>query len=370
MLKPYPHQEKFIDENPNKCIMAWETRSGKSLPASVWIDKRQGETYIVCLKQNKKDWIRANTRATVLTKEEFKKYNSFVNPTAIVIDEAHTTSSPLFISTRRSQLSSKMYDLVKKFPDMHVLLVTATPVKNDAWSLHTLMCYIGVYYDWKKWREMFFELKTAPFLPFPAWFPKKDWRETLKPFVYKHCNIVSLKDIVKDLPPIDDQIIDIKHKTKYVRLDDHTWHDEHKAEQKDKEDFILNLGFRKIIVVCHYTYQIDELRDILSKDKNTYVLDGRVKDQDEVKRLAQADEDCYFIVQASMGMAFDGYMFGALVFVSMSHKCVDHTQMNGRTRHLEHLKAYTHYYLIGGVWDRKIFKTIREGRDFNPHENN
>lgn len=367
-MKPYPHQQRFIDQNPNKAIMAWEARSGKSLPASIWLDKRQGEKYIICLKQNKKDWQRINTGATVLTKEELKKHDGFKNPTAIVIDEAHTTASPLFITTRRSQLSTKVYQLVKKYPNMHVLLVTATPVKNDAWSLHTLLCYIGVYYDWKKWREKFFELKSFPFLRYPAWFPKSNWREELQTLMYKHCDIVSLKDIVKDLPPIEDEVIDIKHKVKYVRGDEDTWHDEHKAEQKDKADFILNLGFRKIIIVCHYTYQIDELKDILSKEKRVYVLDGHVKDQDEVKRLAQADDDCYLILQASMGMTFDGYMFSSIVFASMSHKCVDHTQMKNRSRNLEHLKAYTHYYLIGGRHDKKIFNTIKLGRDYSPHE--
>lgn len=368
MLKPYPHQQNFIDKNPDRAIMAWEARSGKTLPAVYWLNKRQGEKYVICLKQNKKDWQETNTGAIVLTKEEFKKYDNFINPVAIVVDEAHTTASPLFVTTRRSQLSTKMYKLVKSYPNMHVLLVTATPVKNDAWSLHTLLCYIGVYYDWKKWRETFFELKSFPFLRFPAWFPKKNWREELKPIMYKHCDIVSLKDIVKDLPPIEDQIIDIKHKDKYIRQEEHTWHDEHKSEQKDKADFILNLGYRKIIVVCHYTYQIDELKDILSKEKNTYVLDGRVKNQSEVKKLAQEDEDCYLILQASMGMAFDGYMFGAIVFASMSHKCVDHTQMRNRSRNLEHLQAYTHYYLIGGRIDKKIFATIKSGRDYSPHE--
>ena len=118
----------------------------------------------------------------------------------------------------------------------------------------------------------------------------------------------------------------------------------------------------------HYTAQIDELKDKLSKEKPVFVLDGRTKDADLIKRQAQEADDCYFICQASMGFGFDGWMFEALVFASMSHSCTHHTQMTGRLRHLEHLKVIPIYYIVGGRWDRRILKTIEKGKDFNPHE--
>ncbi len=55
-MKLYPHQARFLDDNPRKAILAWEMRCGKSIPAAFWIDMpcRSGNTYIICIKQNTK----------------------------------------------------------------------------------------------------------------------------------------------------------------------------------------------------------------------------------------------------------------------------------------------------------------------------
>lgn len=367
-MKPYPYQQKFIDENPRKALLAWEMRVGKSLPAAIWIDHpcRAGNTYIITPKQNKKDWLAFGTKATVLTKEEFKKAR-ITNPTALVIDELHYFGSPLFIKGR-SQLSTALYNLIKNNPTVDVLGLTGTPVRQDAWSLHSLLCYIGVYYDWKQWRNKFFELKYMPFLTRPAYFPRSDWRTNIRPYIEKHCNILSLKDVVEYLPPITPVMVEIKQ-PKYVLPKDEivTWTHEHLHEQQNKYKEILKLDYRKILVVAHYTAQIDELAKILSKEKPVYILDGRTKDADKTKREAQEADDCYFIVQSSMGFAFDAWMFGAMVFASMSHSVLNHTQMAGRLRNTAHLKPYNIYYLLGGRWDKRILACIEAGKDFNPH---
>lgn len=379
-MDPYPHQQDFLDKNPNKAILAWEMRVGKSLPASIWIDHpvRTGNTYIISPKQIKKDWVKMDTKATVLSKEEFKKAwnNSEIEkPTAIVVDEAHYFASPLFVKGR-SQMAAALYELVREYPNCHILLLTATPIRQNAWSLHTLLCYIGEYYDWKDWRKEFFNLEDATFIkhrpgkwnPTKIWMSHPKWRTNVRKYLEKHCDIVSLKDIVEYLPPQESKIITVKQKP-YERPTDEivTWTHEHQYEQTDKYKEILKLGYNKLIVVVHYTDQIDELSAILSEEKPVFVLDGRTKDADDIKRQAQEAEECYFIVQASMGFGFDGYMFGAIVFASMSHSCVYHTQMTGRTRHLKHLRPVTNYYLVGGRWDKRIYDTIEAGKDFNPH---
>ena len=150
-MKLLPHQQRIVELNPRKILLNWEMRVGKTLPATVWIDHpcRSGNAYIITPKSNKKEWERYGTKATVLSKEEFKK-TEIIAPTAMVIDEAHFFASALFQrrGKGRSQLADKLYNLVRKYPEMDIMLLTATPVRNDAWSLHTLLCYIGVYYDW------------------------------------------------------------------------------------------------------------------------------------------------------------------------------------------------------------------------------
>lgn len=327
---------------------------------------RIGNTYIICKKQNKQEWIRYGTKAMVLTKEEFKKAK-IIAPTAIVVDEAHNFGSPLF-AKGRSQLAESLYKLLQANPDCDVLLLTATPVRNNAWSLHSLLCYIGVYIPWKEWRERHFELVKLPFLRFPAWMPRSDWRERIQQPLKKYTHIVSLSDVVENLPPAETRIIKVKT-PKYIKPIDMvtTWTDEHRWEQNAKAKEILELGYRKIIVVCHYTAQIDALAKELGEYKPVFILDGRTKDADATIRAAQQSEECYFLVQASCGEGWDGWMFGCMVFASTSHSHVSHTQMLGRQRHPKHLKTTETIYLIGGRWDKRIYDSLMLAKDFNPH---
>jgi hypothetical protein len=364
------HQKEFVDRNPDYALLAWEMRVGKQLPACIWSNhpKRNSNPIIVCLKQSRDDWKKDAPHATVYSKEEFKKYyKNIKDPSCLVIDEAHTTASPLFTKAR-SQLSTAIYTFIRTNPKIHVLLLTATPIRNDPSSLHTLLCYRGVFIPWKEWRDKFYSLEFRPFLRFPAYFPKPTWRTDIRPILEKYSDIVSLRDCVGELPPETVEIIKVKTPKYKAPIGELTkWTDEHQHEQTLKADEIKKLGYRKLIIACHYTAQIDSLANELGKDREVFVLDGRTKNPGEIKRLAQASDECYFIVQASMGMGFDGYMFPALVFASMSHKSVDHTQMKGRLRSLEDLHPVVYYYLIGGKWDQRIYDCIMVNRNFDPH---
>jgi len=364
------HQQKFLNQNPDNAILAWEMRVGKFLPGCLWSNdpKRNSNPIIICPKALKSEWIKGAPHATVYSKEEFKKHwNTIKNPSCIVIDEAQTTASALF-TKGRSQLSTDIYNFIKDNKGINVLLLTATPIRNDPASLHTLLCYIGVYIPWKEWRNEFYTLESRPFLRFPAWFPRSDWRVKIRKYLEMHCNIVSLRDCVDDLPPEMIEIVKVKTPP-YERVEGEItrWTDIHQHEQANKVEAIKKLGYRKLIIACQYTAQIDKLAKELIKEKPVFILDGRTKNHDEVKRMAQEAPDCYFLVQSSMGLGFDGYMFPALVFASMSHKSVDHTQMKGRLRSLEDLHPSIIFYLIGGIWDKRIYDSIILNQNFNPH---
>lgn len=361
------HQQRFLDQNPDKALLCWDCRTGKTLPASIWGKNRGTRGVIVCPKQGVEDWKRHSPEALVLSKEQFKKLSRGIeNPTSLIIDECHTTASGLFLKGR-SQLSTAVYNLVKKYPDMPVLLLSATPITNNPASLHTLLCYIGKYIPWDKWRERFYTLERRPYLPRPAWFPKAGWQKDIRTVLEKYADIVSLKDCIDYLPPVTKDIIKIKT-PKYIKdMAEAPWTHEHLHEQSKKPEYIKTMRYRKIIVACHYTAQIDEMEKELSKVRQTFVLDGRTKKPDDVKRMAQEADECYFICQASMMYGWDGFSFGCLVFASMSHKCLDHYQALGRMINVDDPKPIFYEYLIGGRWDKKIYDSIQLGNDFNPH---
>ncbi len=139
----WPHQQRIVDLNPNKALLCHEMRTGKTLIAVNWLEMRANNSIVVCPKQLKKSWKENSPLSSVYSKEEFKKkWKTIEKPSGLVIDEAHTFASPLF-TKGRSQLSTAMYEFIKANPDMDVMLLTATPIRNDPSSLHTLLCFIG-----------------------------------------------------------------------------------------------------------------------------------------------------------------------------------------------------------------------------------
>lgn len=372
--KRRPHQQRILDQNPNKAVLVWSPRSGKSKAGEDWINHpdRGNNTYVICLKKNKKEWIKRAPNATVYTKEELKKYFSDVkNPTALLIDELHYCLSPLFIAKKRSQLTTCVYTLIKKYPDMHLMGLTGTPLTNDPASCHTLLTYIGHYIEWKKYREKFYELKYLPFMSYPAYMPVKNWRGMANELLVQYTDIVSLHDCVDSLPPVINEVVEVKTKPKvYEEDEEYHWTKSHKHEQLEKYKYIKELNYRKLILVCHYTEQIDELADKLKSEKPVFILDGRTKNQEDTIAQAQQESDCYLIVQSSCGESWDGYYFDAMIFVSMSHTVKDHTQMVSRldTIQPELMKPKIYYYYVFGKWDCRIYDSIMSGEDFNIHK--
>lgn len=366
------HQQRLKDNLKDKMFLVWEGGAGKTVAACIWLkDGRDSDALVVCPKKIVKKWKvelkKWGTQATVISKEEFKKM-PIKNWSAKVIDEADEFASPLFIAKSRSQLTASMYELTKKYPEMPTLLLTATPIRSNPWNLHTLLTFLGKYIDWKVWRDRFFTLQRMPYLPRPAYIPTPNWRTEMRPYLEKYADIVLLKDCVDELPPITEEYINIKT-PKYIKeIDAKPFFDEHRWEQQNKAKEIIEIGknFRKVLVVVYYREQIKELEKALKKDKETFVIDGSVKDQELIIEKATNSDECYFIVQASIGAGFDANTFSCITFVSMSYAVRDFVQMNFRVRRIHDLKPVMRYYLIGGRCDRAILKNIQAGFDFVP----
>lgn len=369
-----PHQQRAVDRNGKKELWCWATRTGKTLPASLWSNHpdRNSNPYVLCLKKDKKAWQRAAAHATVLTKEEFKKsWKDIVDPSSVVIDESHWAHGAVFTKQGSAQAKA-VYNFIKKWPNMHVLLTTATPVRNDPSSMHTALCFIGHYIPWKDYQMEMYNLVRRPYSPWPFYEPKPNWRAAVRKYLEKYADIVTLADVVDYLPPETHEIIEVPmQRYEYQEDEEHRWTTEHQHEQTGKAKVIIELGdkARKLLVVAQYTKTIEDLALQLGKHKPVFVLHGKTKDGDAVIKQAQASDDCYFIVQASMASGFDGYMFDAMIFTAMSHKVVDYIQGLGRLHHTQFVKPAIYYYLIanyptGKSWDAKVYASIKEGKDF------
>ncbi len=378
MKSPYKHQKRFIDQNPDKALLVWEGGLGKTFAACQWLALRPTrKALVVCPKAIVGKWRRAleeeSVEATVVTRDAIKVMD--LSPyTAKVYDEAQDFSSPLF-SRARSARAAKVYKDVKDNPDTHILLLTATPVRSTPWNIHTLACYIGRFWNVKKFRDEF-EYMTDIYGRM-HYELKNDWRTLVRPYVEATADIVLMSDCV-DVPIQHNQKVSIpwtkkqEEKIGSLYLEPAAeWHERHRAENSQEKLSELKrlVGkYRKSIVVCHYTAQIDAYAAELGKDRAVFVLQGSTKDQDAVIEGAKSSDDCVFIVQASMGAGFDADEFSVVIFASMSFKYVDYAQMKYRVKRIHNLHENLFIHLLGGKCDSAVYDTIQKGKDFDVHE--
>lgn len=374
-----PHQVKFAKDYSGPRLLVHEGGTGKTICAAVWLrDGRDDFALVICPKRVVKKWEdtlkKWDTKAVVLSKEQFKKLSP-KNWSAIVVDEADEFASPLFTKAR-SGLSEALYNQVKAYPDIPVLLLTATPIRSTPWNLHSLLCFMGHYISWKAWRDKFFYLQYPDFgkyrfLTRPAWMPKPDWRTMIRPYLEKYADIVLLKDCVEDVPPVYEEVVTVKS-GKFPGTDEleprRRFVAEHLHEQKDKPKKILEIGkeYRKVLVVAYYVEQVEELGRVLAKDRKTYVVHGGIKDQEALLKEANEVDECFLVVQASLGAGFDADTFSCVVFASMSYAVRDLVQMRFRVRRIHNLHPVVYYYLIGGRCDTAVKNNVDLGKDFVP----
>lgn len=368
-IKPYPHQTKYL-KNSSKNILVWECGTGKSHTAGWWLKSKDTDALVICPKNVKEKWTKTleecGTKATVFSKEEFKKIEQ-KEWSALVVDEADNFASPLFMRGR-SQMSTALYHLIRSYPNMPRLLLTATPVRSSPHNLHSILVFAGFYIPWQKWRDKFYSLQKMPYLPRPAYLPIKGWQKMMKPIIEKYCDIVSMSDCIGILPDETHEIIEVKGEKFESEEWDNSFHEEHRHEQKNKAKYIKEIAkeFRKAVVVAYYREQIDELEKKLSKERETFVIHGGVKNQEEIIKQAQESGECYIIIQASIGAGFDLDTFSCMIFASMSYSVRDYIQMTHRIKRIHNLHPVKYYYLHAGRCDKAVYKQIKLGFDFVP----
>jgi len=374
----HKHQEEFRKRNKKRELLLWEGGTGKTLAGCVWLDQRKHlKALVVCPKSIiskwKRDLAEENVVADVYSRDDVKKID-LNKYEAIILDEAQDFASPIF-DKGRSQRTEAIYKYIKTHPDAHILLLTATPVRSTPWNIHTLACYLGIYWDVKKFRDEFFHL-TDKFGRL-HYEKNKDWRIKIRPYIESIADIVLMSDCV-DVPIQHNQIEKIKwtgaqdNKVKGEYLEPSAeWHLRHRVENGPEKFAKLQeiiSQYRKVIVVCYYTEQIETYSKAIGEDRQVYVLNGSTKNQDDVIASAQSADDCVFFVQASMGAGFDADKFSVIVFASMSFRYIDYSQMKFRVKRIHNLHENTFIHLLGGKCDEAVYNTINEGKNFDPLE--
>jgi superfamily II DNA or RNA helicase len=372
----YPWQEKALTPPNDHAIWCAEAGTGKTHAAVLWLQQgeRSKNAVVICPKQIRADWKARAPFATVYSFEDFLKAIPPENPSAVVVDEADAMASPLFIAKARSKRTGRLYNYLYDYPDVHILLLTATPVRSTPWNIHTLLVLAKIKSPdtWKKYQSMFFELQYKPFLPRPAYFPVKGWQSRMQDLINKYTHTALMADMV-ELPEETHEVIKLKAPD-YEKNEE--WEPmaqfvaDHRLEQQSKDKTIKEIarGYRKVVVVAHYREQIDQLERALSKERQVFILDGRTTHAEQVIAAAEASPECYFIVQASVGAGFELPSFAVMIFASQGYSVRNWVQMKARIKRINSLKPTKYYYLQAGRCDKMIYDSIESGKDFVPSE--
>lgn len=379
----YKHQQRFADKDPDKALLCWEGGLGKTIAGCVWLKSNKrpvGARLVICPKTVIGKWKReliewgADAQVDVVSRDEVKKMN-LDKYVAIIIDECQDFASPLF-QKGRSQRATVIYNFVKTHPNAHILELSATPIRSQSWNIHSLACYLGKFWPVKKFRDEFYHL-SKKFGRF-HYEPNSDWRIKIRPYLEEIADIVLMEECF-DIPMQHESTEVIpwtKKQEEALRAeclsdDVSEWHMRHRLENGEEKYKHLEKmldKYRKVIVVCHFRSQIDDYAERIGKNRQVFVLHGGVKDQDAVIQQAQASDDCVFIIQAGMSSGFDADKFSIMIFCSMSFAYVNYQQMKFRMKRSHNLHENFYFYLMGGKNDEAVFKTIMQGKDFDPLE--
>lgn len=264
-------------------------------------------------------------------------------------------------------MAEKLYKMIQDQQIEHVLLLTATPYRNQPHSIHTLLSYIGKAPRWKEWQANTYEIKILPYLPRPAWMPQKNWRKYAINYATPRIYTAKMSDIF-DVPTQHEEHFDIPTEklSPFQRKADTPvgeWHETAKREtDKEKLDWIRDYarGKSKIIISCRYKEAIKMYEKELSKDYKVYVVTGETKDQEGVIREAENDPECILIVQADIGAGWEAPSFSYMIFANLSFSYRSYIQMKGRILRANRLKENFYVHLVGGKCDKEVYNRIVE----------
>lgn len=384
-MQLYDWQKTALEKDNDYALWCAEAGTGKTFGAKLWKDQnsedwtRNRNPVVFCPKAIRTDWSKAVDH--VFTPHEVRTKDLPANPSCIIIDEIDEYASPLFVGKKRSKMAEKLYNYIKRWPEAHVLGLSATPIRSTPWNLHSILCYIHRYIDWKDYRNRFFFLDTPRYMTRPAWFPKVGWQKSMQPLLDKHAEFALMTDILPSdkIPEETHTIITLKD-PKYEKNEE--WEaskqlaEDHRLEQLGKHLEIkkLSKGYRKVVVVAHFREQIADLEKNLGSERQTFVLHGGIADHESVIAAAEDATECYLIIQASIGAGFELPSFTAMVFASQGYSVRNYVQMIGRIKRSGDLlktkgrKVLRYYYIQSGKMDRGVYKSIEAGKDFVPSQ--
>lgn len=414
-MKLYQYQQKILNEDRKKCLIALGTGTGKSF---LGLNLAQGSTLVICPKQQRDDktWQRENEKwetnkeITVISKEELRtKWQDLPAFDTVIIDECHNNLGvmPAYVQRKNiqypkaSQIFEATQNYLKKYPPKRLYLLSATPVPKPM-SLWAIGVLFGQDWDFGRFRETYYtEIRMGLRR---IWIPKKGdaIKQRLASLVQKLGYTGGLNDFF-DVPEQTHKTVEIELSEEQKRavvgmtfseadalvrrarlrtIENGVLYGK-KIEETDgktdimtdkttifkshKIDYILDraVEFPKMLIFANYTAQIMEIEKALKKEGyKVSTLTGQTKDRTFIKKVNDSPDPHIIIAQSSISAGYELPSFPCVIYASKSWRFVDYEQSLGRVLRANHLKKNLYIHLVVKGCDKDCHDTIMSGQDF------
>jgi len=428
-IKLKKHQQKLVDENKKKNLLAWECGTGKSFGLLGLIQKNQVNPLLLTIKSDYDKWVGLieshNLEADVMTKEQFRKATTkqiikkvFDEKTmkkveikktvpaperlkrynAVIIDEVH------FFSLSTSMMNKSILKYLKLYKPEYLWIASATSCDDNPWKLFGIGNILGHDWNYKRFQHHFFHMKRFPVkrkhingLPIE--------KEVAK-YIRFLGDVVKMDDCV-DMPPRvlmkeyfemtadqkkyykligeDKELLVITRNGKWQQICGGTLHlterdpetekiikDERLLFKCDKLNRLIELceEHKKIFIVCKYSPEVEYIKETLQKkfkDKKIFKFTGKTSSS----RKKYADEtdkldECVVIANAACSEAYETNTIPIMIFYSYSFKLIHYIQIRDRIRRINNIGIRTYISLIiKNSIDEAVYESIQNKKSFD-----
>lgn len=389
MLELYNHQKRLLAKNLPRCLIAHSVGTGKTVSSLALAEQNKVNCLIIVPKALRESWGRSvalfsGNNHRIISKEEFRRdWDILPRYNGLIIDEFH------FFGNLKSQMSKSLIKYQKKYKPTFIWGLTATPYCSSAMNIYALASHLG--YKWNYWEffnKFFYKIPMGGrSIPVQKKGIEKELAQLVKS-IGDTCTLESCVDVPEQvfetiyfektkkqeraINKIEDTIPIVRWTATHSILqgvkngDDYT-----QDEFFDclKNDYIASLSEEnpKMVVVCRYNLQIELLKNILEgKKKKVFIINGQVKNRDEVVQEIEKTEECIVLLQADCGIGFEIPSVPLMVFASLSFSFVAHEQCKGRILRINKLKKNVYQYLIiKDSIDEEVYNCVMAKQDFS-----
>ncbi len=390
---PWSHQQKLIQANPKKHLLAWEVGTGKSLAAITLVKQNNQQALVLCPKSIKSQWLdQVPEDWLVLHKEDFKKMwnaKGISHYNALIVDEAS------FFANYKSQLTKSLLAYISRYNPEYIYLLSGTPYTSSSWAIYTYGLILGKNWRWIDWNRKFFDSIKMGRIRVPVQKKKIDGMPTevvVAQYVKSLGSTVKMEETLGDLA-MPEQIFQTEYfeltkdqKEAIASLTDLVsitkWTHTHeicggtlkgdgytpdKFFKSQKLDRVLELAKEhpKLVVVCRYNNEIHRLEAELSGYK-VIVINGETKDVYRATQEAEQSDRCIVLVQAAVSAGYELPSFPLMIFYSLDFSLVNYLQVIGRISRRNALKRNVYLSLvIPKTIDEDVWKCMQKKENFN-----